>query len=273
MRALAAMMTVLFALDAAAQQPPAPPPSPSPPPAPSSPSTPPAPSAPSTIHFGSQADSPPASSPSASPPSSSSSTPPTVTFHSEGMAPPPPPSTQLPATLHAAPSPDTVTAWHTARFLSVFGSVLSIAGTGLSLASIIYIGATNYPPSANSLLTPQAKPSDPGPVLAYVGSSASAVGFVFTATGLGLEHNILDKMGADPGRGIFGVGTTFGIVGFSGVALSYFFGLTNYLNPHDQSIAILTTTIGGAALCGIASILYSIDSSHVKKAWSDLTTF
>jgi len=268
MRALAAILAFSFALDAAAQQPAPPPPTPPPPPPSSSPST---------IHFGSEGTSttPPPSPPPPSPPppSSPSSPPPTVTFHSEGMAPPLPPPPMLPATLHAAPSPDVVSRWHTARVISVFGSILSIAGTGLSLASLIYIAATNYPPSANSLLSPQAKPSDPGPVLAYVGSSASAAGFVLTATGLGLEHNILDKLGADPGRGIFGIGTTFGIIGFGGVALSYFFGLTSYLQPHDQSIAILTTSIGGAALCGLASILYSIDSSHVKKAWSDLTTF
>ena len=76
---------------------------------------------------------------------------------------------------------------------------------------------------------------------------------------------MLDHLGADPGRGAFGVGTTFGLVGFLGVGPSYFFGLTDYFNPHDQSVAILATSLTGTALCAIAGILYSVDSSHLKR--------
>ncbi|HWE30054.1 MAG TPA: hypothetical protein VHB97_18720, partial [Polyangia bacterium] len=67
--------------------------------------------------------------------------------------------------------------------------------------------------------------------------------------------------------------TTFGLVGFAGVGASYFFGLTNYLNPHDQGVAILATSLSGTALCAIAGILYAVDSSRVKRAWRGLTTF
>jgi hypothetical protein len=189
------------------------------------------------------------------------------------VSPPPAPTLSLPATLHAAPSPDVIERWHTARVLSVMGSIMSISGTLLSLSSVIYIGATHYPPSAGDLLNTQAKPSDPGPVLAYVGASASAVGFIFNASALGYEHHLLDQLGVDTGRGLFGVGTAFGLTGFVGIGFSYFFGLTNYLNPHDQGVAILTTAIGGTALCAIASVLYAADSSRVKKAWAELTTF
>jgi hypothetical protein len=153
------------------------------------------------------------------------------------------------------------------------GSILSVSGSLLSLSSVVVIAASHYPPSAGDLLNPQAKPSDPGPVLAYVGASASAAGFILTASALGYEHHLLDQLNLDTGRGIFGVGTTFGLVGFAGIGMSYFFGLTNYLNPHDQGVAILTTAIGGTVLCGVAGLLYAVDSSRVKKAWADLTTF
>ena len=153
------------------------------------------------------------------------------------------------------------------------GSILNVIGTGLSLASLVYVAATNYPPNANDLLSPAAKPSDPGPALAYAGASASAAGFILSAAGLGYEHHLLDVLGADPGRGMFGVGTAFGVVGFVGVGASYFFGLTDYLNPHDQSVALLTTSLMGTALCAIGGLLYAIDSSHVKRAWELVSTF
>jgi hypothetical protein len=186
------------------------------------------------------------------------------------LMPPPPPST--PTMVSAAPSDVTIRRWHDARVVSVVGDVLNVIGTGLSLSSAIYIAATHYPPSANELLAP-AKPSDVGPALAYAGASTSAAGFVLTASALGYEHHLLDDLGADPGRGAFGVGTTFGLVGFAGVGASYFFGLTNYLNPHDQGVAILATSLSGTALCAIAGILYAVDSSRVKRAWRGLTTF
>lgn len=183
-----------------------------------------------------------------------------------------PPAPPVLTVSRARPSPDMVSRWHTARVLSVTGSVLNVIGTGLSVGSVIYIVATDYPPSTTQLLAP-AKPSDPGPALAYAGASVSAAGFILSAAGLGMEHHLLDQLTADPGRGLFGVGTTFGIVGFGGVGLSYFFGLTNYLNPHDQSVAILATSLTGTALCAIAGILYSVDSSRVKRAWEFVTTF
>jgi hypothetical protein len=183
--------------------------------------------------------------------------------------PPPPPI----VTLHAGPSPEVVEHWHDSRVVSVLGTVLNSIGTGLSLTSAIYIGIKNYPPSAKQLLAPQAKPSDFAPALAYAGASASAVGFALTAGALGYEHHLLDKLGADPGRAHYGAGTALGVVGFASVGLSYFFGLTDHLNPHDQSVAILTTSLTGTALCAIAGLLYAIDSSHVKRAWRELGNF
>lgn len=233
MRPLVALVLLAFAIDAAAQEPP-------------SPEAPPTPAAP--------VEAVPAPPPS-----------PVVVS--------PPPQTNTAATaVRASPSPEYVGRWRTARALSVTGSVVNVLGTVLSLTSAIYIGVTDWPPSASSVLTP-AKPSDVGPALAYAGASASAAGFILNAAGLGYEHHVLDLLGADPGRGMFSVGTTLGIMGFAGVGASYFFGLTNYLNAHDQGIAILATSLSGTALCALAGILYAADSSKVKKAWLSLTTW
>jgi hypothetical protein len=174
--------------------------------------------------------------------------------------------------LRAAPPQDVVRRWRGARVASVVGSILSLVGTGLSLSSASYVAVTHYPPSASELLNP-AKPSDIGPALAYAGSSASAASFVLSAAGIGYQHRLLDQLGADPGRGRFAAGTTFGLVGFVSIGTGYFFGFTSYLNPHDQEVAILATSIGGAALCTIASVLYASDSSRMDKVWKSLTTF
>ncbi len=185
----------------------------------------------------------------------------------------PPPRPDTPSLrVRAAASPDQMTRWRDSRVLSVTGSILNVIGTGLSLTSAIYIAATDYPPSATSLLAP-AKPTDTGPALAYAGASVSLAGFIMSAAGLGWEHRILDELGADPGLTRFGVGTTFGVFGFLSIGTSYLFGLTHYLDAHDRSVTILATSISGTALCAIGGLLYLTDSSRVKKAWENLTTF
>ncbi|HXU74616.1 MAG TPA: hypothetical protein VN947_35215 [Polyangia bacterium] len=184
----------------------------------------------------------------------------------EALPPPPP----LP--LGITPAPDVVDRWQRARIVSLVGTMLGVIGTGFSLASVLYIAATHYPPSASDLTNPPS-PSDPGPTLAYVGSSASAAGFVLSASALGYEHHLLDRLGVDPGRGTFGVGTAIGVVGFVGTGASYFFGLTDFFGPRDRSIAVLATSIGGAALCGLAGILYTFDSSRNMRVWKGLGSY
>ena len=110
-------------------------------------------------------------------------------------------------------------------------------------------------------------------MLAYVGSSTSAVGFVISANALGWEHRLLSRLGVDPGRGLFGIGTAIGLVGFGGVAASYALTFIHPRDPQQQTIAILTTTIAGAGLCAIAGLFYTLDSSRNKKAWMSLGKF
>jgi hypothetical protein len=175
--------------------------------------------------------------------------------------------------LRVVPGPQQVDRWRRARIVSSLGTFTGIAGIGLSLSSAIYVAVKDYPPSANDVLAPSAKPSDVGPVLAYTGASISAVSFLLTAGGLGAEHAVLSHLGIDTGRGYFAAATTLGVFGLLSTGTSYFFGFTNYLNSHDQSVAILTTSITGTALCGLASILYLVDSSRMKRNWKTFTTF
>ena len=133
------------------------------------------------------------------------------------------PAPPAPLSLHVPPGADVVGGWRSARIVSVTGTLLGLAGTAVSAASVIYIAVTNDP-NRNTELNPPS-PTDPGPVLAYVGSTASAVGFVLSASALGYQHHLLDRLGVDPGRGRFAAGTTIGVVGFTAVGASYLFGL------------------------------------------------
>jgi hypothetical protein len=169
-------------------------------------------------------------------------------------------------------SPETVSRWHGARALQVTGGVIGLLSTGLSLSSTIYVVATGYPPKADDFLHP-AKPTDTGPILAYVASATSVLGFGLSAGGLGWQHHILDELGADTGRGVYVGGTVLGILGTVATASGYFLAFTDYLNPHDQSISLLVTTLTGAALCTTASLMYAVDSSRMKRAWRNLSSF
>lgn len=202
-------------------------------------------------------------------------------------APPPPPPPTVSSSSHA-PSPQMIERWHTARVLYGVGTVTGIVGGALTLSSVLIVAITGYPCDPNDpvhALNPNdacnkmgtnykpPKPTDPVPLLGYIGASTSALGFIFSASGLGYQHRLLDEMSLDPGRGVFAAGTTFGLVGFAGIGAGYFFGLTSYLNPHDQGIAIIASTVSGAVLCAIGSLLYTIDEGRVMSAWRHVSNF
>jgi hypothetical protein len=178
--------------------------------------------------------------------------------------------------------------WRRARITYGAGSVIGLLGDGLTLSSVLVVAITGYPCDPNDpvhMLNPNdscnrnsasfkpPKPTDAAPLLAYIGSSVSALGFVVSAAGLGLQHQVLGELNADPGRGVFAAGTTIGVLGFMGVGASYVFGFTHFLDSHDQGIAILASSISGAGLCLIGGILYSIDSSRMRRVWERAFTF
>jgi hypothetical protein len=220
--------------------------------------------------------------PSTLPPSTSSYGAPTSTIGA------PTPTSLTPVAPQPFVSSELLGRWRTARNLYGFGTITGLLGTGLTLSSIIDVAVTGYPCdptehalsgktsdscNPNSTKYRPSKPTDAATLLAYMGSSASALGFVFSASGLGYQHAILKELGNDPGRNIFHAGTAFGVFGFASVGAGYFFGLTHYLNPHDQALAILSTTIIGAGLCELGSLLYTIDASRTKKAFQKYSTW
>jgi hypothetical protein len=216
---------------------------------------------------------------------------------SSQYAPPPqyPPTSQftpVPSAPLAAPrlvvSPQMVSRWNRARFLYGLGGVTGLLGSGLTLSGVLVVAITGYPCNPNDPIhgvnpnDPCNKagakydppsPTDAAPLLTYMGSSVSALGFIFSAAGLGYQHHLLREVGADIDRGLFHGGTGLGVLGFASVGVGYLFGFTNYLNPHDQGIAILASTLTGATLCGLGSLLYTIDGARTKKAWRRLSTF
>ena len=169
--------------------------------------------------------------------------------------------------------------WKHARRASTVGTVIGLLGAVLSLSSVALVAVTDYPcdsldPNQScSNGKPAPKPTDPAPLLAYIGSSTSALGFIISAAALGYQHSLLADHGADIGRGVFGVGTTLGVLGNAAVGLGYMFGATNFLNPHDKGLAVISSSLTGAGLCLLGSLLYTIDSSRMKSAWNRLGTF
>jgi len=226
----------------------------------------------------------PTTTPAPPPPTT---TPPTTTTAPTLTAPPttpPPPTTSTGWSV----SPLMAARWHRGRVLYGVGSVIGLVGSALTLSSVLAVAITGYPCNPDdpihqinpndtcnkmgAMYTPP-KPTDTAPLLAYMGSSASALGFVLAASGLGYQHHLLYEVGADPGRGVFAGGTTLGLLGFASVGLSYFFGFTNYLAPHDQGIAILASSMTGTVLCLVGGILYTSDASRLKRAWERISTF
>lgn len=180
-----------------------------------------------------------------------------------------------PLALTAPPQPAArayVRQWRGARVMNGFANAIGLMSAGLSISGSIYVAAAHYPPSASDL-TSQPKPGDPAQVLSWVSSSSSAFGFALAAGGLGWRHYILRKLDADPGRGLFLAGTVVGLVGVASIITSYIVGFVDVGNPHDQSIAVLVTSLGGSAISNVGTAMYAKDASQVQKAWKALTTF
>jgi hypothetical protein len=205
--------------------------------------------------------------------------PPPVSATAYPAAPPPLVAAPLPA-----PQPGLETAtvratsqslrrqWRGARVMNGFAGAIGIVSGGLSISNSIYVAAAHYPPSVSDL-TSQPKPSDPAQVLSYVTSTSAAFAFGLSAGGLAIRHHVLRELDADTGRGLFLGGTVVGLVGIAAIAVSYIVGFSNIGNAQDQSIAVLSTSLGGSALCNVATAMYAKDATNMQKVWKNLTTF
>jgi hypothetical protein len=197
-------------------------------------------------------------------------------------APPPPPlvAAPLPAPTGPLPPPSvhaTLThslrrQWTGARVMNGFAGAIGIISGGLSISSSIYVAAAGYPPDLSALSKPPS-PSDPAQILSFVSSTSSVFAFGLSAGGLAIRHHVLQKLDADPGRGLFISGTVVGLIGVAAIISSYIVGFSNVGNAHDQSIAVLTTSLGGSAFCNVATTMYAKDGSNMQKIWKSLSTF
>lgn len=181
-----------------------------------------------------------------------------------------------PTVLRGAPPPlprTYVRQWRGARTMNGFADAIGLLSGGLSIANAIYVAAAHYPPSASDFVAQKPSPGDPAQVMSWVSSGSSAFAFGLAAGGLAWRHNILRKLGADPGRGLFIAGTVVGLVGIASIVASYVVGFSDLGNPHDQSIAVLATSLGGSAISNIGTAMYASDASKLQKAWKALTTF
>ena len=57
------------------------------------------------------------------------------------------------------------------------------------------------------------------------------------------------------------------------IVTSYIIGFSGGIDPHNGSIASLSTSLGGSALCNLGVALYAKDASNMQKVWKHLTTF
>jgi hypothetical protein len=175
----------------------------------------------------------------------------------------PPPPTVAPAPTGAPISMALAQRWRTGRILNGVGAGFSLGGGGLALSSIL-VTSFSGPPKSNT---------DVAPILAYMGSTASVVGFFFGAGGLSVQHGVLEDMQLDPGRGMFVGGTVLGVFGVLSVGASYFFAFTHFLGQQDEVTAAIATSIIGTVLMTVGGLLYSIDASRLSRIWERLTTF
>jgi hypothetical protein len=159
------------------------------------------------------------------------------------------------------PPPFMVSKFRTGRSVYGVGKIVGLIGSGLSLSSIILTSAYGLGPGPGGLY---------GPPLAYAGSSATAAGFILSAAGLGVEHSALAMIGADPGRGLYGAGTAFGILGLLAAGTSYYFAFSNYNNGPEIAFG---TAISAAVLLSVGGIFYVIDNQRVNHIFARLTTF
>jgi hypothetical protein len=180
------------------------------------------------------------------------------------VAPPLPPTT-TPAELLGAPAtavpPTFARRFRTGRILYGVGSTVGLIGSGLTLSGIGVSFAYGV--------------SDLTLGLTYAGSSAAGAGVILTAVGLGLQHSALRSANADPGRGLYALGTMFGVLGLAGIATSYYFGGAYSTAAIDSNYGAIAfgASVSAAVLLGVGSVLYFVDAQRMLRISHRLTRF
>ena len=103
-----------------------------------------------------------------------------------------------------------------------------------------------------------------GPLLWH---GAIGAGFTLSAVGLGLQHRGLDRLGVDPGWGLYAAGTALGGAGLlAGGAASFLRG-TEYAPEEQRGPLALSLAIAGASCLITASVLYLVDGGRLRRAF------
>jgi hypothetical protein len=168
----------------------------------------------------------------------------------------------------AGPPLEVVRRYRAGRVVSGTGTLFSLVGTGLSLSSWI----------AELVIDTETERRPIARGLGYAGTGANALGVILSATGLGLQHSALARMGADPGRGLYATGTVFGVLGLLTMGGSYFIDVTHYVYSHpgeerQRNAALFGTIAASAVLLSVGGILFFSDSRRLSRAYKRLTTF
>lgn len=206
---------------------------------------------------------------------------------------PPPPKTPVPSPTDAgrgavqadgppasiavqAPSPTEARALRQLRV----GHNLIIAGDVISIVGDVGSGAGLFINLANGFLgDPTAQTV--GVAFSYAGAGVDALGFGLTASGYGVLHSAAQRLGRDPGRGLFAAGTTVGALAFASLGASIFLLSTNYYTDPIRSgniysvngVAVLSCLAGSGLLFAVSQTLYNYDHHRLAQALKGVYSF
>lgn len=142
--------------------------------------------------------------------------------------------------------------WRSGAAVRLAGVVSSLTGGGLGLAGSVAVwrGAPGV-----------------GQGLLYGATGAIGAGFTLSAVGLGLQHRGLERLGVDPGWGLYAAGTALGGAGLlAGGAASFLRG-TEYAPEEQRGPLALSLAIAGASCLITASVLYLVDGGRLRRAF------
>jgi hypothetical protein len=174
---------------------------------------------------------------------------------------PPPVVSAAPAPVMSpqAWTPATAARFRTGRLVYGLGTGAGVLGTALVFTGAIVTGLVD---------------KDIGTYLVYGGAAAQTASFILGATGLGLQHNALDEAGMPTGRGLFGVGTAFNVVGMVGIGAGYLLGGAQFItDPEQNRAAVVAVSVTGTVLMIAGGVFYFFDARRMNRIVSRLTTF
>ena len=173
----------------------------------------------------------------------------------------------LPAAARAQPAspegaPGVDVGQEAARFrsgyrLATADGYVTMAGGAVGLGGLI-ASAGGYQPT--------------GDILSYGGSGLWALGFCLEAGGLGMQHGAAERLGLDPGRGLFAGGATLGAFGLASTAVSIYVSSTSLFGDKN-AIATASFIAGGLALVTGARLFLAFDERRLLRALAGTLQF